>query len=59
MLLETSWERGFYIMQCEESSRVSLCYSALSIIIFITQFVSVSHSAMEDGPRSFADVKLK
>lgn len=58
MLLEISWEQGFYIMQCKESSGVSLCYSALSIIIFIMQFVSASHSPVEDGLRSLVGVKL-
>lgn len=51
MPLETSWEQGFYIMQCKESSGVSLCCSALSILIFIMHFVSASHSSIEDGLR--------
>lgn len=58
MLLETSWEQGFYIMQCRESSEVSLCYSALSILIFIVQFVSASHSPIEDGLRSLVGIKF-
>lgn len=58
MVLETSWEQGFYIMQCKESSGAFLCYSALPVIIFILQFVSASHSPPEDGLSSLVGVKF-